>query len=143
MVDNANTNRLSEPVTGSCVCGAVSYQAESVKPIWYCHCQQCRNMTGHFMAASQVALDQLNISGQPKWYYVNEQSRYGFCPDCGSQLFWRNDSNDYMSITGGSMDTCDQPNKGHIFTREKGAYYNIPTNDVQYKTWDNTQAGEG
>lgn len=126
--------------TGSCCCGAVSYraEAESVKPIWYCHCRQCRHMTGHFMAASQVPLDKIQITGKPKWYYVSDNSRHGFCPDCGSQVFWRNDTNDYMSITGGSMDNCDLPNKGHIFTAEKGDYYDIPNDEVQCKTWTNS-----
>ena len=90
------------------------------------------------MAASQVALDQIKIDGEPKWYYVNERSCHGFCPECGSQLFWRNDENDYLSVTGGSMDdTSELPNKGHVFTSEKGEYYDIPSQEVQCKRWDN------
>lgn len=124
--------------TGSCDCGAISYRAESVAPIWYCHCRQCRNITGHFMAASQVGLDKIEIKGEPRWYYVNERSRHGFCPECGSQLFWRNDENNYMSVTGGSMDdTRDLPNKGHIFTGEKGDYYDLPAHEPQCLTWTN------
>jgi len=96
-------------------------------------------MTGHFMAAAQVPMDHMHISGEPKWYYVSEQSRHGFCPECGSQLFWRNDSNDYMSVTGGSIDggcTGDTlVNKGHIFTSEKGNYYEIPSEEVQSDRW--------
>lgn len=88
------------------------------------------------MAASQVAMDQIRISGEPKWYYVSEHSRHGFCPECGSQMFWRNDSNDYMSITGGSMDgACALTNKGHIFTAEKGSYYDIPAAEDQSDAW--------
>lgn len=90
------------------------------------------------MAASQVPLDKIQISGEPKWYYVSDNSRHGFCPDCGSQVFWRNDNNDYMSITAGSMDNSDLPNKGHIFTAEKGDYYDIPDDEVQRKTWTNS-----
>jgi len=89
------------------------------------------------MAASQVGLDEITIVGQPKWFYVNEQSRHGFCPECGSQLFWRNDKNDFMSITGGSMDNAELPNRGHIFTSEKGAYYDIPNDEIQCSTWSN------
>ena len=102
------------------------------------------------MAAAQVTLDQMHISGEPKWFYVSEQSRHGFCPECGSQLFWRNDNNDYMSVTGGSIDggvDGDKAigtllNKGHIFTAEKGAYYEIPANEVQSKTWPADNANE-
>ena len=85
--------------TGACVCGQLSYTAKNVKPVWHCHCEQCRRMTGHFMAASQVALEEIEIRGEPKWFYVSENSRHGFCPDCGSQLFWRNDNNPYLSVT--------------------------------------------
>ena len=122
--------------TGSCVCGNITYSATHVKPIWYCHCEQCRRMTGHFMAASQVNLDDIKINGEPKWFYVNQRSRHGFCPDCGSQLFWRNEENSYMSITGGSMDdTQGLSNKGHIFVAEKGAYYQLPEDEQQSDRW--------
>lgn len=88
------------------------------------------------MAAAQVDLQDMEITGEPKWYYVNERSRYGFCPQCGSQMFWRNDQNSYLSITGGSMDdSTDLPNKGHIFVEEKGHYYDLPENEIQSGKW--------
>ncbi|NND83232.1 MAG: GFA family protein [Gammaproteobacteria bacterium] len=123
--------------TGACACGAITYKAEQVAPVWYCHCQQCRRMTGHFMAASQVALDKIEITGEPKWYYVNQRSRYGFCPDCGSQMFWRNDENNYMSLTAGCMDnTAGLSDRGHIFVSEKGDYYDIPADQMQSEYWE-------
>ncbi len=127
---------MSSSRTGACVCGGISYVAHNVAPIWYCHCEQCRRMTGHFMAAAQVNLDDIEIKGEPKWFFVNERSRHGFCPDCGSQLFWRNEQNPYMSITGGSMnDSSNLSNKGHIFVAEKGGYYDLPDNEVQCARW--------
>lgn len=124
-------------ITGSCACGAVSYRAQNVAPIWYCHCRQCRNMTGHYLAASQVELGNIEISGEPKWYYVSDLSRYGFCPECGSQMFWRNDENQYLSITGGSMDnSTGLTDKGHIFVSEKGDYYELPADAPQSAQWD-------
>ena len=87
------------------------------------------------MAASQVSLDEIEITGDVKWYYVNERSRHGFCPNCGSQLFWRNDANEYMSVTGGSMDDATGlTDKGHIYVSEKGAYYEI-SDPNQSETW--------
>lgn len=88
------------------------------------------------MAASQVALEDIEIKGEPKWYFVNTRSRHGFCPNCGSQMFWRNEENPYLSITGGSMDdSSDLPNKGHIFVAEKGDYYELPSDEVQCAQW--------
>jgi hypothetical protein len=88
------------------------------------------------MAAAQADLDKIEISGEPKWYYVSEKSRHGFCPDCGSQMFWRNDDNQYLSITGGSLDDSSELEvKGVIFVKEKGDYYLIPEDELQYQTW--------
>lgn len=93
-------------------------------------------MTGHYMAASQVDLDDIEIKGEPKWYYVNERSRHGFCPNCGSQLFWRNDQNPFMSLTAGCMDdTSGLRIKGHIFVAEKGHYYELPEHEEQAQHW--------
>ena len=122
--------------TGGCVCGAVRYTADNVRPVWYCHCEQCRRITGHFMAASQVDLDDIKIEGEPTWYYVNEQSRYGFCPGCGATVFWRNETNPYLSVTAGSLDSAEGlTDKGHIFTAEKGEYYDIPETSTQSERW--------
>lgn len=93
-------------------------------------------MTGHFMAAAQVDLNQLDIAGEPRWYYVSQHSRHGFCADCGAQLFWRNDNNEYLSITAGSLDETDLLQvKGHVFTSEKGDYYEVPEDHLQYSQW--------
>ena len=127
---------VDKTITGSCVCGAITYEAHALRPLWYCHCEQCRRMTGHFMAAAQTDLKNIKISGEPKWHYVSQVSRYGFCPDCGSQMFWRNDSNQYLSVTGGSMDDASSIEvKGHIFTAEQGKYYQLPQGEVKYLKW--------
>ncbi|SVB86884.1 uncharacterized protein METZ01_LOCUS239738, partial [marine metagenome] len=35
---------------GSCVCGQTTYEAFDLGDVSYCHCEQCRKMTGHYMA---------------------------------------------------------------------------------------------
>ena len=137
-VVDLDSNQENAVYTGGCVCGAISYSANEVRPIWYCHCQQCRKMTGHHMAAAQVDCENITISGEPKWFYVSDVSRHGFCGDCGCQLFWRNDNNDYLSVTAGSFDdTHGLTLKGHVFTSEKGRYYEIPEANLQYtKFWN-------
>ncbi len=123
-------------VKGGCCCGKVRYHGQGFRLIWFCHCEQCRRMTGHYMAAAQIDLQNIEIAGEPKWYYVSENSRHGFCPDCGSQLFWRNDNNNYLSVTGGTMDSSqDLQAGGHIFCVEKGNYYKIPEGEPQFSHW--------
>lgn len=128
---------MSKKFKGQCVCGQVSFVAGPLKPLWYCHCDQCRTMTGHYMAAAQTGLSDIEITGEPRWYYVTQKSRYGFCPNCGSQLFWRNDDEEYMSVTGGSLDDASGlAVGGHIFTGEKGKYYKLPEHESKYiKYW--------
>lgn len=130
---------MSKEIQGSCCCGGILYTAKNVRSLWYCHCQQCRKMTGHHMAAAQVDLANIKIEGEAKWFYVSEKSRHGFCPECGSQLFWRNDNNDFMSITGGSMDSSEGIEvSGHVFTGEKGDYYEISADETRYICWDDS-----
>ncbi len=122
----AQDQTQNTPYTGRCNCGDVTYTAVKLRDIWYCHCEQCRRATGHYMAAAQCALTDIQIEGEPQWYYVSENARHGFCSRCGSQLFWRNDQHDYLSVTGGSLDNSGGVNvAGHIFTGEKGDYYVI------------------
>lgn len=88
------------------------------------------------MAAAQVDLENIEINGEPKWFYINENSRHGFCPECGCQMFWRNDKNAYLSVTGGSMDDASSIEvKGHLFTSEQGKYYRVPDGELKYLKW--------
>ena len=48
---------------GGCYCGAVSYSAKGLKNLWYCHCRQCRYLTGHFMAAASAAREDFTVKG--------------------------------------------------------------------------------
>ncbi len=89
------------------------------------------------MAACQVELSDITIEGEPKWFYVTERARHGFCPDCGSQMFWRNDENQYMSLTAGCMNnTVGLDDKGHIYVAEKGDYYQLPAAAKQSDYYD-------
>ena len=124
--------------TGSCVCGKTAYEAYDLKDVSICHCKQCRNMTGHHMAACQADRNNIKIMGPVKWFYTHKNSRHGFCENCGSQLFWQNDNRSTISVAAGSLDDS----KGlkiihHIFIEEKGSYYEISQNEKQYVGYKN------
>jgi len=117
---------------GSCVCGQTTYEAFDLEDVSYCHCEQCRKMTGHYMAACQVKRDKIKIKGEIKWFYTHKGSRHGFCDNCGAHMFWQNDTKPTISVTAGSLE--DAKNLGvwhHIFTEEKGCYYEINPNEPQ------------
>nr|WP_268951187.1 GFA family protein [Phycicoccus flavus] len=71
-----------------------------------CHCERCRRVTGHFMAAGQVRDDALVVTdpGAVAWWEAAPGVRYGFCPICGSTLFWRAGARGLTSIAAGTLD---------------------------------------
>ncbi|MFK7995921.1 MAG: GFA family protein [Granulosicoccus sp.] len=119
-----STNRLS----GSCLCGAVSLAMIPDRPVVACHCKQCRKQTGHFVAATRTANDQLTVSGADNitWYASSDSAERGFCRHCGSVLFWRSKDSTRTSVMAGCLEApTGLVVERHIYTRDKGDYYQI------------------
>ena len=117
------------PVTGSCLCGAVSFRITGpMREVIACHCGQCRKTSGHYWSATRVANADIEItdSGTLTWFRSSEEAERGFCNACGSSLFWRRHDLDTISIGAGTLDapTGLQTAK-HIYTADKGDYYEI------------------
>ncbi len=112
--------------TGSCLCGAVKYEVSApLRPVVYCHCYQCRKSSGHIVAASSALRDAVRIIGEVQWYRSSESARRGFCPTCGSQLFWDGPGKN-LSIHAGTLDdTSELTAMGHIFVADKAGYMDI------------------
>ncbi len=113
---------------GSCLCGEITFQAEAAaREPAACHCTQCRKQSGHHWASVQVMDSALKINGSPRWYTSSPDVRRGFCPTCGSFLFWKSDAD---PDTGVSLGAIDGPTglhlTRHIFVADKGDYYDIP-----------------
>jgi hypothetical protein len=115
--------------TGSCLCGAVSFQVNAaLNPPDACHCQQCRKQSGHFWASTDVPRAALTIFGEDRltWYLSSEKVRRGFCRDCGSFLFWDPVGRATTAIAMGAFDTPTQTRLHmHIYVADKGDYYDI------------------
>jgi hypothetical protein len=117
------------PRTGGCLCGAVRYEVcGPLRPIVMCHCIQCRRMTGHVMAATAARHGDFRLLSEAGlgWYASSDEARRGFCTRCGSTLFWQGGGLDYLSIAAGSLDDSSGLHIAcHIFTADKGCYYEI------------------
>lgn len=114
---------------GSCLCGAVRFEVEGDMPESdACHCSQCRRMSGHYWASTDVHDGQLTLSGEDKvaWFQSSEKVKRGFCSVCGSTLFWKPIFKDKIAI---SMGAFEKPTgmrlAKHIFVADKGDYYEI------------------
>jgi len=123
---------------GSCLCGAVRFEASGpVSPIEVCHCVQCRKWTGHFFANIEVPRAGLTVHGGDRvaWYASSAKVRRGFCATCGSTLFFDpvdRIRHDWIGVATGALDTSTGGKiAAHIFTAEKGDYYDIPDSERQ------------
>jgi hypothetical protein len=105
------------PFTGGCLCGNIRYEC-SVEPIFMgnCHCRDCQQATGTaFAAALLVPRAAVTIAGTATYYEAPGDSgamvRRGFCPNCGSRLFSKPSTPEFMGIYAGSLDdpSCFQP----------------------------------
>jgi hypothetical protein len=127
---------VADEHTGKCLCGAVSYRAEGLADIWYCHCRQCRRLTGHYLPACRTTRDKLSVSGEVVWALHSGQSEHGRCAACGSLLFWTTKGTAYVSVLPGSLEhTRGITVRGHIFVAEKGDYYEISDGLPQFERY--------
>ena len=93
-------------------------------------------MTGHIMAATAArhADFRLLSDGGLAWYASSTDARRGFCRHCGSTLFWQGDGRDYVSIAAGTLDDSGGLHiAAHIFTADKGGYYEIADSAPQLR----------
>lgn len=114
-------------IAGRCLCGAVRFEADAVarEPV-ACHCSQCRRQSGHVWASVPVPTAALRVAGEPRWFEASPDARRGFCPTCGSVLFWQAHGADEVSVSMGALDAPTGLRLGcHIFAASKGDYYDI------------------
>lgn len=112
--------------TGHCLCGKIRFHGiyDGGNDLKACHCSQCRRWSGHYWAA--ILPKSMTIEGTPKWYRASDFARRGFCGDCGSSLFWQRDGSDIIDVAAGALDSPTGLRlQGHIFTADKGDYYQI------------------
>ncbi|MGB0440652.1 MAG: GFA family protein [Paracoccaceae bacterium] len=126
------TNDTKTEIRGSCNCGAVHYHVTgSLRPVIACHCTQCRKASGHYVSATGARREDVAITGQVQWYQSSAMARRGFCPTCGSNLFWDGPGT-HVSIHAGTLDgPSGLTTKGHIYCADKGDYYDLPAGAAQ------------
>ena len=114
-------------LNGQCLCGDVAFAVEGpVEGASVCHCGQCRRQSGHLWASAFAPVSRISVTGPVAWYEASPLAKRGFCPRCGSFLFWKHHDEDTMSFALGSLlaPTGLRLEK-HIFVADKGDYYDI------------------
>ncbi len=115
---------------GSCLCGAVRFEADPpLRDAIACHCSQCRKTSGHFWVATSVPHDRFRLTKDEglRWFKSSDAASRGFCDVCGSSLFWQPVGEDRISIATGAFDGATGLQiSEHIYTEDKGDYYDTP-----------------
>ncbi|QFT58528.1 Glutathione-dependent formaldehyde-activating enzyme [Sulfitobacter sp. THAF37] len=113
---------------GSCLCGKITFSATDLaRAPAACHCSQCRKQSGHYWASVNVWMKGFSMKGPVRWYEASDSARRGFCPTCGSFLFWKSNDEDEIGVALGALDGDTGLHlERHIFTADKGDYYEIP-----------------
>jgi hypothetical protein len=128
-------------IRGSCLCGAVAYEAEGpLVAMARCHCEQCRKASGaEFATNGSVSAEAFRILrgeealGEYQW---SPGKRRIFCKNCGSPLFKKDDASPHqVRLRLGSVDTpLDQKPLFHVFVSEKPAWSEITDALPEYST---------
>ena len=93
--------------TGRCLCGAVTYTATLAKAeMSACHCGMCRRWSGGVLLS--VGTAGVELEGDVATYPSSDWAERGFCPKCGTSLFFRMTAPEkyagFTSIMFGTLD---------------------------------------
>ena len=111
--------------SGQCFCGAIRYQlAGEPNVVAACHCSDCRRSAGAPMVTwAMFPETALTVTkGQPKTINSSGTAMRSFCVDCGTGLFYRNDSvlPGIVDIQSSTLDDPESlPPVVHIQTAER------------------------
>ncbi|MBS2035769.1 GFA family protein [bacterium] len=122
---------------GTCNCGAIRFEVSCpLKPPDACHCTRCRRQSGHYFVSTDLPRSAVRIEGseQLTWFQASEKVRRGFCSVCGCNLFWDPVGHDWIGVAMGAFDNPTGTALGlHIYTENKGDYYEISDAAPQYR----------
>ncbi len=118
-------------LTGSCLCGTVKYSVTTeIKKFYFCHCEQCRKITGSSFASNILAKPSTVswVSGSEKikrFDYPGPKSYTKvFCSECGSGLPFLNERGNTLFIPAGSLDSDLKIKPDcNIFWSDKASWY--------------------
>lgn len=116
-----------------CLCRAIEIETADHHEVGLCHCSMCRRWTGGPMFALHCGTE-VTFSGQaPARYQSSDWAERGFCPTCGTHLFYHLLPNNEYILPAGLFQDQPLTLTSEIFIDEKPAYYEFK-NDTHKMT---------
>ena len=119
---------LNNLVTGSCLCGAITYEVEIIPDkIYNCHCSLCRKAHGAAYATQVFAKGESLKLLKGQAYLQEYQRTFGirvFCSQCGANLMnYAPDKSVYLSVALSNVDSAlDLKPVAHAFAASKAPW---------------------
>ena len=124
------------PTSENCLCGAVTFECDELGAASYCHCEDCRRLTGSaFNVGVRCPTDRFRItSGELGSFTKKGRSGFDltrwFCSSCGSPIYGSSpvDSTLVYVRAGALNDPRVVKAKAQYWTRSKVDWADIPAN---------------
>ena len=128
-------------VRGSCLCGGIRFEADSVPLITTCHCSKCRKSRGGaFSTTACVPISQFRFLRGEDLIQTYQPSDGGystsFCRCCGSSAPWVVEERELVLVPAGLLD--DDPGVRpalHMFVGSKAPWWEITDEAPQFEEW--------
>ncbi len=120
---------------GACLCGAIELTSADQNKVEVCHCRMCRRWGGGPLLAVHCG-SAVEFKGKvaPVTYASSEWAERGFCPTCGTHLFYHLlESNEYIVPVGLLTNDSGLTMHSQIFIDHKPDYYDF-TNTTETMT---------
>lgn len=112
---------------GSCLCGGVVITTSDRREVSVCHCDMCRRWAGGPFMAVHCGGD-VAFSGDVGHasYPSSDWAERGFCPKCGTTLFYHLLPTSDYALSAGLFDrTTNLAMENQIFIDEKPDFYSF------------------
>jgi hypothetical protein len=126
-------------IRGSCLCGAVGFEADGLIEFRNCHCSRCRKARGADYAANIFVrpADFRWLRGEDRLvnYRLPTAQRFGnaFCAVCGSPMPRLVAQRDFVVVPAGALDGDPGARATyHIFADSKAPWHQITDGLPQY-----------
>ncbi len=116
-------------LTGSCLCGAIAYEADAdVKRIVHCHCQTCRKThAAAFSSVTAVPRDAFRWTrgGELLGAFESSPGKFRrFCTRCGSHLMAERTAQPVVLLRLGCLDgDTESKREVHIWRSDGASWY--------------------
>jgi hypothetical protein len=110
---------MTAPLTGHCLCGAVTITvtgAHDPRP-GACHCRMCQRWSGGLFLCFNAEASGVTVSGEVTRFASSDFAERAFCPTCGSHIWFRDTGSATIELMPGLFEAArDWPLRSEVYS---------------------------